>query len=327
MIGQKYKSAEELPALQMSERPSLSPRAASFSGETEPRTPEQPTVQSSSTTEESVLEDGAASQLMSPDESPVLPVGAEAANTPSIYAPNLETLEAFAAQDPDFADCLSVMSKDWGSPTTDDSGLRAKVWVSPLIAEYERWQVVKYNLVSTELIPRSPFVPKTFSEWLIHRAEMSEINANDLSRKLANKEAEVASKKLRERVLAAFARMNLDDGRSGVLSQETVWAPWSRPTTRRPQASWPCYQEMKEEGDERNTSGFGRFPALPRIQANETVNYKHRNVIEATDFDRVWPRPPVSPPPAENPEDSEAVSGGVKPENLLSSDLLAALDD
>lgn len=270
--------------------------------------------------------DGIASRVMSPYQSPVSPVGADALNTPSFYAPNFETLEVLATEDPDFAECLSVVSKDWPSPGTEESTLHAKIWVSPLIAEYERWQAVKHNLTSMELIPRSPFVPKNFTQWLIHRAEVNEMKAKDLTRTMAIKEAEFQSEILKERVRAAFARKNFDDGRSSVTAQETIWAPWSRPTLRRPFASWPCHQEMKEEGDERNTSGFGRFPALPRIAANETVNYKYRNVIEATDLDRVWPLPPVLP----ILDDAEGPLNGFNDEgeeSLLNSDLLAALDE
>lgn len=326
MIGQKHRSAVELVALQMPERPRLNPRAASFSAAAEQPSTEHSREDASTTTGDTIVAESAENQIMSPYESPVLPVGAEALNTPSIYAPNFETLEALAADDLDLAETLSVVSKDWPSPVTEDSCLFARIWVSPLIAEYERWQIVKHNLKSMELIPRSPFVPTTFSEWLIHRAEMNEICAKELSKKLANREAEAEATRFRERIRAALFGEKFDDGRSGVLAQETIWAPWSRPTTDRPQASWPCYQEMKEEGDERNTSGFGRFPALPRIEANETVNYKHRNVIEATDLDRVWPLPPVSPPLSESEMGITAAPSGGGAEALLNRDLLSALD-
>lgn len=61
------------------------------------------------------------------------------------------------------------------SPTYSDEGIAARVWVSPQIAEWERWMVVKGNLKTMELIPRSPYVPRTFAEWLTHRAEMTDI--------------------------------------------------------------------------------------------------------------------------------------------------------
>ena len=70
---------------------------------------------------------------------------------------------------------LTSPSKEWYSPTYSDEGMAARVWVSPQIAEYERWMTVKANLKTIELIPRSPYVPRTFAEWLTHRAEMADI--------------------------------------------------------------------------------------------------------------------------------------------------------
>lgn len=343
MIGQKQKSAVDLATLRMAERPRLNPRAASFSAGTEIAEVEHDDTDASSSTDDIAGSDVVPSATVSPngdgegdsDEKTVLPVDAEE-DSPTVYAPNLETLERLSIDDPDLAETLSEVSKEWPSPTTDDSGCYAKIWVSPLISEYERWQIVKQNLTSIELIPRSPFVPKTFSEWLLHRAEMTDFEAKELGKRLVNKEAEVELGRFRERVRAALGfksfenERTFDDepsaGRGAVLAQETIWSPWSRSTSTRPQADWPCQQEMKEEGDERNTSGFGRFPALPRIQANETVNYKHRNVIDATDLDSVWPLPPASPLLAED-EEAVASPDGDDPETLLHSDLLAALNE
>ena len=70
---------------------------------------------------------------------------------------------------------LTSPSKDWYSPTYSDEGMAARMWVSPRIAEHERWIAVKASLKIMELIPRSPYVPRTFAEWLTHRAEMNDI--------------------------------------------------------------------------------------------------------------------------------------------------------
>ena len=78
---------------------------------------------------------------------------------------------------------------------------------------------------------------------------------------------------------------------------------------------------MKEEGDERNTSGFGRFPALPRVTENSTVNYKHQRVLIPTGLDEVWP-PPIPSAyqvPTEELDDDYA-------RMLLGKDLAGALD-
>ena len=81
------------------------------------------------------------------------------------------------------------------------------------------------------------------------------------------------------------------DGRGTVLAHPSVWSPWYQPTEERPEALWPCLEEMKEEGDERHTSAFGRFPALPRVPGNPTVVWKVKPVIPALPFDEVWKVP------------------------------------
>lgn len=78
---------------------------------------------------------------------------------------------------------LTSPSKEWHSPTYSDEGMAARMWVSPKIAEYERWMAVKANLKVMELIPRSPYVPRTFAEWLTLRAEMTDIKVgHEISR-------------------------------------------------------------------------------------------------------------------------------------------------
>ena len=235
------------------------------------------------------------------------------------YTPDSETLalqEALALKVPEVGEPLTATSISFTSPTYSDQGVSAWVWASPLIAELERWKVVKANLNAMELIQRSPHVPKNFSEWLTHRAEMNDIKvrcslnlhsrpranivsvakAKEVQKQIGHRQAMDALGVDRPRVVPAFggATFEISDngvGRSGVGAQETIWSPWTRPTEARPQADWPCQAEMKEEGDERNTSGFGRFPALPRVNGNATVNYKHKRVIAATPLDTVWPPP------------------------------------
>lgn len=322
MIGQKHKSSDALTALRTPERPRLNPRAASFSAASDPPLGEPEPVSASEETETSSKESRSASPIMSPYEDRVEPVGSADLTTPKAYAPETETLEDLAEKDPDLAETLSEIEKDWPSPSTDDSGLHARTWVSPFIAEYERWQVVKNSLRSMELIPRSPFVPRTFLEWLIHRQEMKEINIRNLNQEIEDCKARAALGKDREHVNVAFGGKRFGDGNSGVLALETVWTLLNDSAMNRARAPWPCQQEMKEEGDERNTSGFGRFPALPRAVANETVNYKHRAVVAASPLDSVWPVPP-----AEQLDDGVGESEDAIGKALLGENLWAALDE
>ena len=325
MIGQKHKSADALAALKITERPLLGPRAASFSTPSEALAEDLSTADASPMADSPAADSGNVNCIMSPYEDPVQAVGAENLIEPITHSATIETAEALAALDPELAETLSTLSevsKEWPSPSTEDSGLYVKTWISPMIAEYERWQVVKNNLKSMELILRSPFVPRTFPEWLGHRCEMEEINVKELCRKIKGSEAVAALGKDRDRVNDTFGGKKFDDGNSSVLAWKTIWTPWNESDFGDLQASWPCYQEMKEEGDERNTSGFGRFPALPRAKTNETVNYKHRAVIVANPFDRVWPVPP-----AEMVDEGVGDTDDMIAEALLGRDLLSAIDE
>lgn len=131
----------------------------------------------------------------------------------------------------------------------------------------------------------------------------------------------------RPKVLPTFGGRTFEDAdngvsRSGVGAEETVWSLWMKPTKTRPRADWPCQAEMREEGDERNTSGFGRFPALPRVNGNETVNYKHKRIVTATPLDTVWP-PPVPLAYQEQTEELDDDYARV----LIGKDLAAAIDE
>lgn len=86
--------------------------------------------------------------------------------------------KAMEVEIPDLATYSNEISPQWSSPTWSDEGISARVWVSPYIAEYERWMFVKANLKTMELIPRSQFVPRSFPEWLMHRAEMIDIKVS-----------------------------------------------------------------------------------------------------------------------------------------------------
>ena len=200
------------------------------------------------------------------------------------------------------------------------SHTNSKSWVAPKMAEQEKFAVVLENLTRMEFIPRSPFVPRTMNEWLAHRVALAEDTRKTEMRKLADKEAAYGSGpgSGRVRIGPAFGGKQFHDNRSPVLAMETIWSPWYQPTEEHPQAMWPSLEEMKEEGDERNTSGFGRFPALPRVPGNETVVWKQKNVITPYPFDRVWDLPKL--------ETEEKINDEQAMEEMIGEDLLQSLD-
>lgn len=98
-------------------------------------------------------------------------------------SPKITMEEVIVPLDNELAEDL-LTPKGWSSPSYSEEGIAARVWVSPQIAEWERWMVVKANLKTMELIPRSPYVPRTFSEWLTHRADMTDMKVRTSPRGL-----------------------------------------------------------------------------------------------------------------------------------------------
>jgi hypothetical protein len=163
------------------------------------------------------------------------------------------------------------------------------------MAEQEKFDITRNNLEKMEFIPRSPFVPKTMDEWLAHRIAYAEDAKQEELKRLSDKQAAngPTSTGGRARVLPPLGGKIFRDNRTTVLAMESKWTPWYEPTEEHPQAPWPSAEEMKEEGDERNTSGFGRFPALPRVPGNETVVWKQKHIIVPHPFDGVWELPKI----------------------------------
>ncbi len=116
----------------------------------------------------------------------------------------------------------------------------------------------------------------------------------------------------------AFGGKIFDWSRGAVLSQKTIWSVWYQPPEDYPSAPWPSMEEMKEEGDERNTSGYKRFPALPRVPGNETVVWKQKAMIDPYPLDQVWELPTAES--IKTPCVDETAS------ELLGHDLLKAID-
>lgn len=172
----------------------------------------------------------------------------------------------------------------------DPSYTNSRTWVSPRIREKDEWKRVNEGVHTMELNhpDHSPFIPKSFDEYLQHKADYLNDQKKEMQAKCGT--AAAANKRIGP-VMNGIHPGSEGDGRGAVLSEKTIWCPWDVPTEDHPQAPWPCKEEMREEGDERHTSQFGRFLALPRNPGNETVSYKHRSPIKQHYFDRVWEVP------------------------------------
>ncbi len=190
---------------------------------------------------------------------------------------------------------------------------------NPIHPELANWVKVEQDLLRLGLIKRFPgqadggsfAVPNNFEQWLEFRAGRTEDLLLEGAAKIHSKSSELATKACQRlptdnpqcslfdshshrknvRIGLAMGGKEYHDGLSLVLAQPTTWSRWYQPTEDRPQALWPCTEEMKEEGDERHTSAFGRFLALPRVPGNDTVVWKQKQVLPALPFDQVWKVP------------------------------------
>ncbi len=169
----------------------------------------------------------------------------------------------------------------------------SRTWVSDEMKERDKFFDTLENLERMTLVPRSPFLPTTLAEWYAHRLGLKEAEIKEENRKMALRiTADAAKKKITDPngrcIKPAFGDKAFGDNRSAVLAFESIWCLWSTATTEKPQAPWPTRNEMEFEGDERVTSGYNRFPPLPRVPGNETVNWKCKANIRAHGFDQVW---------------------------------------
>ena len=173
----------------------------------------------------------------------------------------------------------------------------SKVWVSPREAAHDRWIAVKENLNRIRF-DRSPFVPQAFAEFVEHLATRAEDSANEEKKRLAELEAlHSHAGPAQHPWIIPFEGKKFSDNRSPVLALPSVWSPWYEYTEVRPQSPWPSPEEFKEEGDERHTSGFGRFLPVPRVKGNPTVAYKQKAFVIQNTLDFVNPVLCREPPP------------------------------
>ncbi|KAL8687682.1 MAG: hypothetical protein Q9218_006215 [Villophora microphyllina] len=244
----------------------------------------------------------------------------------SLRVPHRNTTSASGTQNPspsDGTDAMPVNRPTTARPhayTHDPSYTNSRTWVSPRIREKDEWKRLNDGIHSMNLNhpDHSPFVPKSFDSFLQHKADFLSDQKKEVQARYLNTPVSSPNRPTPALQGTAFLDRSFMDGRGAVLSAETIWCPWDEPTVKHPRAPWPNREEMREEGDERHTSQFGRFLALPRNPGNETVTYKQKSPVKQHFLDRVWDVP--------DPEDvGELIEEG-ELEELLGDDLLRELD-
>ena len=179
---------------------------------------------------------------------------------------------------------------------TEVSHTNSRVWSSNLVVEKERWQRVEESLERMNLL-RSSVVPKSVKDWLGHQRGRADAKKTGEQRKLnalipSPRDPRLPPPGRPVKIGPALRGKSFEHkNHCAILVFPSVWARTYEPPVERPDPLWPCIEEMKEEGDERNTSGFRRFPGLPRVPANNTVQYKLKAIQPFLPFDTIWELP------------------------------------
>lgn len=166
-------------------------------------------------------------------------------------------------------------------PELADNEAKGTNWVT--LRELDHWAEVcqKIPLIAKD----SPFVPLSFEEWLRHRIGWMEDSIRMMKRKI---DLWYSSRQTRNiSVRPVLANEPLHDSFSLVLAQESIWIPIERYPIGSVHAPWPTFSELRHEGDDRNKSGYSRFPPLPRAPGNKTVNWRGRPLLKQFAFDKV----------------------------------------
>jgi hypothetical protein len=151
------------------------------------------------------------------------------------------------------------------------------------------WKRVESNLKRMRF-DRSPFVPSTFEEY---KAHFQGLQTERVLKEMYHPEREKLQPVVLDMDLVRHCGLeqHIDPEQVALrrknLCDLTVFAKDWKPTVDHPQAPWPCAQEFKEEGDERHTSGFGRYLPVPRAPVYGRINWKQNEYLEPYEMDKI----------------------------------------
>ncbi|RYP93779.1 hypothetical protein DL770_000151 [Monosporascus sp. CRB-9-2] len=151
----------------------------------------------------------------------------------------------------------------------------SKTWMSDEEKERVRFNKIKVSMHHCSL-DKSPFVPRTFDEYVLHRRECSLCQQQLILDKL--KWTEMSAEAMRQFVRDGgnleylppkvespkeIAFISAMDGLTPVTSRPSIWT--SR-CLERAHIDWPTYLEYKAGGDERAKRGYDRRLPPPRFR-------------------------------------------------------------
>jgi hypothetical protein len=239
--------------------------------------------------------------------------------------------------------------------------MQKTTWKSIVVMEQEKWNSIRPRLermfpANRPLGNASPAIPRSFSEYVQHRADMAAAAAENGRRQVAQLEDARKYKGFSKKIEEAFGGTEFGSlsahhagegnttsptpkiaphSRGPVLAQRTIWCDSPDSLPWRKTALWPSLHEMMWEGDQRvatENGRYGRYTPLPRepeedevegqIDVWKRVHWSTRELIKPYLMDEVW-RVPTGEDiyaPVDEIEDT------VVPQ-LLNQELLDAIDD
>jgi hypothetical protein len=153
--------------------------------------------------------------------------------------------------------------------------------VSDEALERERFQ--KFMSNRRLVAPESPFVPRSWKDWVTHRLDMKEVGQKSMQERIQSREA-YNRRQSRARIIPLLNGKTWKNNLGAVVAYETVFVPWYSQSDARIEPPWPSYEEFKHEGDDRERSKYKRQLPLPRKPGNVTVNWKQRQMQEPYEF-------------------------------------------
>ncbi|KAF2093242.1 hypothetical protein NA57DRAFT_81579 [Rhizodiscina lignyota] len=193
----------------------------------------------------------------------------------------------------------------------------SNTWESPYTIHKRRWRRIKGQV--DKHFPSSEIAQWELDAFLQHGVDVHEAKIQNMMEKAQQQEGRTEPSQLN----APFNGKQFWDGRGAVLVHPTVWNPcWSQVQ----RTGWPCHNELKYEGQERQKTGVRRMIPLPRIIPNNpTVQWFMAAPIQPLQFDHGNTFDVVPQHPEDVWMDYDSVRME-EVENLLQGDLLKAME-
>lgn len=188
------------------------------------------------------------------------------------------------------ASIAKVVPRQLFYPRDDISHTQTKTWTSPKENERVRFIKIQSNFRHAGF-HKSPFIPKTFDEYLVHKAVYAMYLQLNINKNMQEKEKvkEAIQQHLREGgdpkdampVAVTFPHwltdLEKDTGVTAVNARASIW------TTRclmDAEIAWPEYNEYKAQGGENGMAQYGHYFPLPR---SLVLAEEHHHQLEGRD--------------------------------------------